>query len=402
MKHVKLLITIILLNICLPTWGQSSIVLGQWNFNGVTGFGISPFAPATTAGNITIGGLTRGPGIATTMSGTPAANAWGGAGFPNNATVPTMAEAINTGSFVTFTITANSGYNVSFEEIAKFNTRRSNTGPQEMQWQYSLDGTNFTDIGFSQATGTTTSNGTEQDATPLTAEAALQNVPAGTTVTFRLVIWNALGNGGGAWYFNGSGSAASPSLIFKGVVSPGGPLPLQLLSFKGEPGKEANRLDWTTAAERNVARFELERSTNGQHFTAIAVLDAKGNDLAGNHQYTYLDNTAGATAFYRLKMIDRDGRFNYSAITVIRKDIIAGSSVHLYPNPAGKTLFIEGLQGEAVYFVTDILGRNVRANTATTAKGTVSAIDVADLPSGYYFLKFRDEYGSAAVKFIKE
>ena len=401
MKRIKLLSIIALLSVTIPqAWGQTPEVLGQWNFTGQSSFGTSPLTAATTADNLTVGGLTRGPGITTT--GTAAANAWGGNGFYDGGAGATLAGAVTGGNYVTFTVTANSGYNVSFTEIGSFNTRRSNQGPQEMQWQYSLNGTTFTNVGSSLAFGGTSSSGTEQPATPLTSEAALQNVPPGTTVVFRAVIYNYVQpNDGGNFYFNGTPSVASPSLIINGIVAPGNPLPLQLLSFKGKTENNANRIDWTTTRESNVSRFELERSTNGQNFTQVAELDAKGNEISGNNQYSYTDNEAGATAYYRLKMIDKDAKFNYSTIVVLRKGINS-SNVRLYPNPAGNTLFLEGLQGNASYFITDAMGRNVAATTTVAATGTAVSVNVAHLTPGFYFLRFIDEHGSASVKFIKE
>src|SRR5690606_3004847 len=94
-------------------------------------YGVSPFTASTTADNLVIGGLTRGSGIGTT-SGTPAANAWGGTGFSATSAV----EAVDENEFVTFTITADTGYTFSIAGIDPYNIRRSNTGPDTGQWQY--------------------------------------------------------------------------------------------------------------------------------------------------------------------------------------------------------------------------------------------------------------------------
>ncbi len=246
------------------------------------------------------------------------------------------------------------------------------------------------------------SSGTEQPSTSLTSEAALQNVPPGTTVIFRAVIYNFVQpNDGGNFYFNGTPSVASPNLIINGIVAPGNPLPLQLLSFKGKSEKNTNRLDWTATQETQRIRFELERSANGQDFTTAAAITAKGNEVAGNHQYTYIDHEAEAVAYYRLKMIDRDAKFNYSSTVVLRKDAI-NSNVRLYPNPAGQTLFLEGLKGKACYYITDATGRNVLTATAANTTGTVVLVDIAQLTPGLYFLHFMDENSSSSAKFIKK
>ncbi|PSK95145.1 T9SS type A sorting domain-containing protein [Taibaiella chishuiensis] len=392
MKRVKLLAIIALLSVSMQqVWGQA-VTLGQWNFAGQIQFGVSPFAASTTASNITVGGLTRGPGVTTASAGNAAGDTWGGNGFDNSATA---AAAATNGDYVTFTVTPSSGYTISFSEIGAFNTRRSNTGAREMQWQYSLNGTTYTDIGTSMVTTSTSSGGTNQGATTLSNEAALTNVPAGTTVTFRLLVYNATAAGGN-WYMNGA--SGNPSLIIRGVV--GTALPLHLLSFKGQQENNGNRLNWATAQESNVARFAVERSSNGQQFTEVASLEAKGNDLNGNNQYTYLDAKVNGTALYRLKMIDRDNRFSYSNIVALRKDAVS-SAIRVYPNPTRNTLFVEGLQGKTSYSVTDATGRKVMAATAN-GTGNALSLDVAQLAPGLYFMQYADDNGSASLKFVKQ
>jgi len=110
------------------------------------------------------------------------------------------ADAISAGNFVTFTVRAVPGFEISLSDIGAHNIRRSGTGPGNGQWQYSIDGGSFTDIGSSIAWSGTTSSGNSQAAIDLTAIAALQNLSGMTTVTFRLVIWGAT-NTGGTWYF---------------------------------------------------------------------------------------------------------------------------------------------------------------------------------------------------------
>lgn len=189
--------------------------LAEWTPVTVTAadsFGQSPFAASTTADNLVVGGLTRGSGIGTT--GTPAANAWGGTGFSATSAV----EAVDENEFVTFAITADEGYTFSIESIEPYNIRRSNAGPNTGQWQYQLDGGTFVNIG-SEITwgGTTTNAGNNQPAIDLSGIADLQDIDAGTTVTFRILLWGATGTTG-TWYLNGHNNATNPTLTILGVV----------------------------------------------------------------------------------------------------------------------------------------------------------------------------------------
>lgn len=200
-------------------------VISAWNFNNTSNggllpggsgdFGPSPFAATTTAGNVTVGGVTRGTGVAT--GGTGAASGWGGVGWDGPSE---LAAAVVAQHVVTFTVKANPGFALSLTEIAAYNVRRSASGPATGQWQFSTDGTSFTDIGSPIPWGSTTTDaGNPQSPIDLSGITALQNLPATTTVTFRVANWDA-SSSAGSWYFNGAGSNLSQrSLTVTGMVA---------------------------------------------------------------------------------------------------------------------------------------------------------------------------------------
>lgn len=400
MKQVKLLCIIALLCVTTQfTWAQVS--LASWTFtNAALDWGPSPAPPTTSNSNVTVVGLTRGPGI--TTSGSAAATAWGGNGFSDGVLTGSQTEdsAISLGNYFTFSITATTGNSVSFTGIGAYNIRRAGTGPTKYKWQYSLDGTSFTNIGVEDSIivgGNTNSPGNVQPAITLSGIPALQNVPSGTTVTFRIVAWGATGLSG-TFYFNSAGT--NPTLTIDGTIS-STPLPLTLISFKGEAENNANVLNWVTANEENVAAFELERGTNGYSFEKITTLNAKGNNATTNNHYTYNDATASTTAYYRLKMVDRDNKANYSDIVVLRKGTIQ-STISIYPNPAEHTLFLEGLANNSSYRITDALGREVISTTAVSAESTPISINTSGLVQGIYFLQLTDDNGIETIRFVKK
>ncbi len=194
-------------------FGQTK--LAEWTpatlDNGLSDFGPSPFAASTSDSNLTIGGLTRAAGVLQT--GTGAASGWGGTDF----TSATAAAAVTANKFVTFTITAKTGYKVSITGIDAYNIRRSGTGPTTGQWQYQIGSGTFTNIGTAITWGTGTSNaGNNQPAIDLSSVNALQDLAAGTTVTFRIVNYGASGTG--SWYINGHANATNKTLTVKGTV----------------------------------------------------------------------------------------------------------------------------------------------------------------------------------------
>ena len=199
-------------------WGQTETLV-EWTPatlpGGTNNFGSSPFGASTVHDNLTIGGLTRGSGIGTTGSG--AANGWGGNDF--RASGSSASTAIGDNEFVTFSITAASGYEVSIASIEQYNIRRSGTGPSTGQWQYQIGTGSFVNIGSAITWGGTTTNaGNNQPAINLSAIPALQSIPEGTTVTFRVLLYGA-SNTGGTWYLNGHANATYKTLKIIGAVT---------------------------------------------------------------------------------------------------------------------------------------------------------------------------------------
>ena len=97
------------------------------------------------------------------------------------------------------------------------------------------------------------------------------------------------------------------------------PLPVVLLSFnvsgfKSFNGNTNTLVSWETASEVNVGYFNVQRSTDGNEFSTIGEVKAKG---AGS--YSYLDNTnLTGIVYYRLEIVDKDGRKSYSEIRQLR------------------------------------------------------------------------------------
>jgi uncharacterized repeat protein (TIGR02543 family) len=190
-------------------------VLAGWDVHGLTGgsnnFGSSPLAATVSAANLSVGGLTRGSGVSTT--GTAAARAWGGLAW----NVADAAAAIAGNKFATFTATANVGYQVSYSSISKFDYRRSSTGATAGVLQYQIGTGAFTDVATLSYTSTS-SSGAALPAIDLSGIAALQNVPAGTPVTFRIANYGASG-ATGTWYIFDFGNSTANDFVVEGTVT---------------------------------------------------------------------------------------------------------------------------------------------------------------------------------------
>lgn len=113
-----------------------------------------------------------------------------------------------------------------------------------------------------------------------------------------------------------------------------GPLPVTLLNFTGQTEATDVLLNWSTAIEANSDYYQIERSPDNQHFTAIGKVTAVHNsNVETDYSYTDASPLSGNN-YYRLRMVDMDGSATYSKIVVISFSNSNEHFVATYPNPA--------------------------------------------------------------------
>lgn len=186
------------------------------------------------------------------------------------------------------------------------------------------------------------------------------------------------------------------SLYLKSFSYPSGStLPVQLSSFTAilSTDKKVN-LSWTTASEVNFSHFVIEKSNDGTNFSEGGLVFANGN-TSDYSNYSFIDNLSSATdmlVFYRLRMVDTDGKTKYSDVRVIRLAMPNTNPVAIsaFPNPAISDIRVTisaSWQGKKVQY--EIFGSNgnlvqkqVKQNSSQT-----ETLDMRSLSSGVYVLR---------------
>lgn len=166
-------------------------------------------------------------------------------------------------------------------------------------------------------------------------------------------------------------------------------VPVKLLSFSAKNAGKTNLLQWSTTNEVNANRFEVERSANGTSFEKNGMVTAlPGN--AGVKSYSYTDELPlKSINSYRLKIVDNDGRFEYSPVRIlINKPVNAYT---IYPNPVKDLLHLKADMQEKSVLQVQLLtqdGKTVMATSWNVDEGsTVKTISTAAIPAGAYLLK---------------
>lgn len=174
-------------------------------------------------------------------------------------------------------------------------------------------------------------------------------------------------------------------------------LPLRLLSFEAnKAGNNTAGLQWRTAQEINVSHFELERSADGKTFSRLAVIQALNTQ--GTHRYAYNDrDPVTGHNFYRLKMVDIDGRMEYSNIVRLAFDNNLVLSV--LPVPAQNTITVKTSGQFKQLVIADMNGRIVLRKNITKPN---EEVDISGLPKGMYIIRVSDGNTIRAEKFIKQ
>ena len=169
-------------------------------------------------------------------------------------------------------------------------------------------------------------------------------------------------------------------------------LPLTLLSFSAEKQNENALLKWTVTQQINVSYYEVQRSINSVDFSPVGKVYTTNNTIL-NNDYTYTDalNNINANAiYYRLRMVDRDGKFVYSPVRFISLIESNDKQIQLSPNPATSLVVIKFADvpaGSYQLTVLDATGKMVSTKKIEVAPySTIYFHRNLNMASGTYFI----------------
>ena len=165
-------------------------------------------------------------------------------------------------------------------------------------------------------------------------------------------------------------------------------------------------LNWTTSSESNSDHFEVQRSTNGNDFNAIANVAAAGNSST-LHAYSYNDidaaNLSVNELYYRLNLVDKDGKSAMSKIARVHLND-AKLKVQLYPNPAHNQLNINYSSPAATIQlrITDLNGKQILKTELPAAANGLKQLDISSFATGTYFVQLQNGNVIKTEKFVKK
>ncbi len=167
-----------------------------------------------------------------------------------------------------------------------------------------------------------------------------------------------------------------------------GVLPITIEYFKGVQVDNKHLLSWKVNCTSANVTFEVQRSTDGIHFTAINTTSATQARCSQPFDFTDEHPKSGIN-YYRIKIIDIDGKTNYSnTISLILKTKgieLAGIS----PNPVTKNDAVlkinTGDKSQVNIVISDFTGRIVSNQTAELLPGINQVIlNTQSIAKGIY------------------
>jgi hypothetical protein len=185
-------------------------------------------------------------------------------------------------------------------------------------------------------------------------------LPAGITATWR-----------------GTGATKLLNLDFTNYVSS---VPVELVNFSAAAKGTTAHLAWETASEKGFKGFEIERSLDGKDYTSIGFVKANGRAS----KYSFDDTNLSKTSYYRLKMIDLDGSFDFSRIVSILLE--SKYKVNITPSVSDDSVTIEtDFEDNKVgtIEVYNQAGKLLKSQTAAR----LTTISLESFPQGIYFVR---------------
>lgn len=181
-------------------------------------------------------------------------------------------------------------------------------------------------------------------------------------------------------------------------------LPVELSQFNAVQQNNDVLLEWETQSEKNNEGFIIQHSADGYSFKDLGmVTSANNSDIKQYYSFKDYAPVEGAN-YYRLKIMDKDGQFEYSDIEIVRFD--KTPALNIYPNPVKELIHIKGIDvgvRDNILEVFDRSGKQLFMGKVTSENGEIQintdAININEI--GSYLIRISNEKNTHILKIVK-
>ncbi|MGZ3846381.1 MAG: T9SS type A sorting domain-containing protein [Flavisolibacter sp.] len=184
-----------------------------------------------------------------------------------------------------------------------------------------------------------------------------------------------------------------------------GVLPVRFTGFQATASStDQTVLKWYVADNETGKQFEVERSTDGQNFSSIAVV--LSTEKTGSEVYDFKAPASNAKMFYRIKLVDKSNKISYSNTLAVGNTIKTSGNLSLNQNPVDSYLVFGFKSPESsaatinIYNASGALVYSQKTNLTKDANTVAVNLD-GKVFTGLYVLEVKTPFDHNSVKFIK-
>ena len=184
------------------------------------------------------------------------------------------------------------------------------------------------------------------------------------------------------------------------------PLPVVLVQFLATRNDDGSvKVSWATSQEENSNYYDVERSSDQSQWSSIGTVKAKGYSSITTNYFLNDKSPIIGTGYYRLKMVDLDGKFTYSRTIPVTTD---DNSIPLviYSNPFSDQIRLKINVSEAqnlLLTVSDMMGKTYISQSYQAQNGdNFVNLQPSIGSSGMYILRIQGNSYDRTVKLEKQ
>lgn len=184
----------------------------------------------------------------------------------------------------------------------------------------------------------------------------------------------------------------------------GGSLPIKLTSFNGKLNTETEAtLSWVSSLEENSYQYEVQRSADGKNFVTVGKVSAAGASLE-SVKYAFNDPLpATGDYFYRLRMVDLDGKAELSKVVYVNSKKGSGIVTKVFPNPFRSEIQLIGATSSDLNTPGNVKVFNMSGQQINYRIVGANAIALdPNSPKGLYVVTINNGVSKQIFKVVKE
>lgn len=167
------------------------------------------------------------------------------------------------------------------------------------------------------------------------------------------------------------GNGSADDYIYSNATSIA--LPAVLTNLKAQVINQSVRVDWQSTQEINVARYEIEKSSDAQFYYSVGKVN-----INENKSYSFTDNNSShfnKPIYYRIKIVDNDGSVKYSNVLTVTIKATKTFITKVYPTlvTKGTTVIAELYSEKATNITIQLIDINGRVLQQTNNQLTVGS-----------------------------